>query len=68
MFLGLRLRTCDKINSFSIVIHAMQLRPQMTCKTLEFYKMLRVEPKEEMTCVFAVKVSIITSSLSSLLY
>ncbi|GFY42745.1 tripeptidyl-peptidase 2 [Trichonephila inaurata madagascariensis] len=51
----LRLGSCDTKNSCSIVVHALQLRPQLSCKDHEYYKIFRLGPKEESFCVFSVK-------------
>ncbi|GFX42152.1 tripeptidyl-peptidase 2 [Trichonephila clavipes] len=51
----LRLSSCDTKNSSSIVVHAVQLRPQLCCKDHEYYKIFRLGPKEESFCVFSVK-------------
>ncbi|GFT82599.1 tripeptidyl-peptidase 2 [Nephila pilipes] len=51
----LRLSSCDNKNSSNIVVHTVQLRPQLCCKAHEYYKMFRLGPKEESSCVFSVK-------------
>ncbi|XP_055927693.1 tripeptidyl-peptidase 2-like isoform X2 [Argiope bruennichi] len=38
-----------------LVVHAVQLRPQICCKNHEYYKMFRLGPKEESVCFFSVK-------------
>ncbi|KAG8181078.1 hypothetical protein JTE90_014790 [Oedothorax gibbosus] len=51
----LRLQRCDKTNNANVVVHAMQVRENASCKSLEHYKMVRVEPKEDVLVTFLVK-------------
>ncbi|XP_054709504.1 tripeptidyl-peptidase 2-like [Uloborus diversus] len=52
---ALRVASCDTKNSCCVVVHAVQIRPQMYCKAQEYYKMLRLGPKEEYLCTLSVK-------------
>ncbi|KFM79321.1 Tripeptidyl-peptidase 2, partial [Stegodyphus mimosarum] len=52
---ALRISSCDDKKCCSMVIHALQVRPQMNCKAQEYYKFFRLEPKEEYVCMFQVK-------------
>ncbi|CAL1282653.1 unnamed protein product [Larinioides sclopetarius] len=52
---SLRLSCLENKSECCIVVHAVQLRPQMCCKTHEYHKLFRLGPKEESVCVFPVK-------------
>lgn len=52
---AIHLKSLDSVNSSSIVIHAVQIRPQFSCKMGEFHKILRLGPKEDFECIFPVK-------------
>uniref|UniRef100_A0A2L2YDC2 Tripeptidyl-peptidase 2 n=1 Tax=Parasteatoda tepidariorum TaxID=114398 RepID=A0A2L2YDC2_PARTP len=56
---NVHLTSCDSKNNGCIVLHAIQIRPQMFCKAQEFYKVVRLSPKQEMTCVFPVREKIV---------
>lgn len=45
----------DKFGRF--VVHAIQLRPKLCCKTLEFHKMINISSLAEVSLGFQVKVS-----------
>ncbi|GIY14821.1 tripeptidyl-peptidase 2 [Caerostris extrusa] len=51
----LRVNCVDNKSGCSVVVHTLQLRPQLCCKSLEFYKLLRLGPMEESVSVFSVK-------------
>ena len=53
----LRLQCIDKDKAGRFVLHTLQLRPKMVCKTLECHKMVNVSSQSEVVQGFPVRVS-----------
>jgi hypothetical protein len=56
----LQLQCVDKDKSGRFVLHCLQLRPNMVCKTLECHKMVNVSSQSEVVQGFPVRVRILT--------
>ncbi|CAG2063925.1 unnamed protein product, partial [Timema podura] len=54
----LKLHCREKDKSGRFVIHAVQLRPKLVCKTLEFHKICTVSSQNDVFQGFSVRVSI----------
>lgn len=56
----LRLQCVEKDKAGRFVLHCLQLRPKMVCKTLECHKMVNISSQSEILQGFPVRVSIFT--------
>lgn len=56
----LRLRCVEKDKDGRFILHCLQLRPRMVCKTLEYHRVFNVISQSEVIKAFPVRVSIFT--------
>jgi hypothetical protein len=56
----LRLRCVEKDKDGRFILHCVQLRPRMVCKTLEYHRVFNVSSQSEVIKAFPVRVSIFT--------
>jgi hypothetical protein len=57
----LQLQCVEKDKSGRFVIHCLQLRPKMVCKTLECHKMVNISSQSEVIQGFPVRVRVLTA-------
>jgi tripeptidyl-peptidase-2 len=60
----LRLRCVEKDKDGRFILHCLQLRPRMVCKTLEYHRVFNISSQTEVIKAFPVRVSIFTVLVS----